>query len=354
MIPINKPTIVRKDLEQVLNCLITERIEEGELAHEFEKKLCALIGKRHGIAVNSFTSALHLTLLGLRIKKGDEIFIPAYSDISILNALHYIKASPILIDVEMDSYNMDFKKVKKKITPKTKAIILSHNFGIPADIDKFLELEIPVIEDCSYALGAEYHSENTNEKKYVGNFGLVSLFSFDTDGIITTGNGGMILTDSKELVQTIKGLKFNPRMFHEEYHLAFDYRMADISAALGLNQLKLLNKFIERRRELAFFYDNKFMKSKYKIYREITNRKNVYGKYTLLIESNIMRVIDFCRRNRMIVQRPIAFSVHRAFPDPDQYTNAEHLYRKLIQVPIYPALKKKEIETIAHNLLKVL
>jgi len=355
MIPINKPTIVRKDLEYVLSCLVTEKLEEGELTQEFEKKIAAKVGTKYSIAVNSFTSGLHLALLGLGIGKDDEIIIPAYADASILNALNYVGAIPVPVDVEMDSYNIDFKQAQKRVSSKTKAIILTHNFGIPADIEQFLTIDVTVIEDCSYAFGAEYHSELKKENKNVGSFGLVSIFSFDTDCIITTGNGGMILSNSRDLMSKIKKLKYNPSRKLQEYNISFDYRMADISSALGLSQLKIIDKFIERRRELANFYDNKFMKSKYKIYREITNRKNVYGKYTILVEGNIERIIDYCRRHKIIVKRPIEFPIYRALgKSPEEFPNSEHLYRKLLQIPIYPALKKKEVEIIANTLLKVL
>ena len=355
MIPVNKPTIVRKDLEYVLNCLITERLEEGELTREFEKKVAEIIGTRYSVAVNSFTSGLHLVLLGMEIDKNDEVIVPAYASVQILNALNYVGAKPVMVDVEMDSYNIDFNQIKKRITSKTKAIILTHNFGIPADIDKFFEFEIPIIEDCSYAFGAQYHSEIKPDKKMVGSFGFVSVLSFDTDCIITTGNGGMILSNSRDLINKIRKIKYNPLKNSQEYEITFDYRMADISAALGLSQLKIMNKFIERRRELANFYDNKFMKSKYKVHQEIVNRKNVYGKYTILVEGNLERIMEFCRHHKIITKRPVEFPIYKALgKSADEFPNAEHLYRKLLQIPIYPALKKKEVENIANTLLKVL
>ncbi len=355
MIPINKPTIVRKDLEYVLNCMVTEKLEEGALTKEFEAKIASIIETKYSVAVNSFTSALHLSLLALDIKNGDEVIIPAYADTSILNALNYVSAKPVLADIEMNSYNIAPESIKDKITAKTKAIIVNHNFGIPAAMDDIIKFNIPIIENCSYSFGAEYHSETLGANKKVGSFGVVSLFSFDTDTIITTGNGGMVLSNSKEIINRIKSLKYNPDKKDMEYRLNFDYRFADISAALGLSQIKLMKQFIERRRELAEFYNNKFLKSRYKIHKEITNRKNVYSKYTIMLEGNVDKVIDFCQRRKIKVKKPIEFPVYKALnADPNQFPHSEHLFRKLLQIPLYPSLKKKEIEEIATTILKVI
>lgn len=355
MIIINKPTIVRKDLENVLNCLITEKLEEGELTKEFEKSISEYIGVKYSVVVNSFTSALHLALMALEIKAGDEVIIPAYSDLPILNAINYLNAVPVLVDVDIYTYSIKKEEVVKKITSRTKAIIISHNFGVPADIEEFLDLQIPIIEDCSYSFGAEIIYEHENVKRKVGSFGLVSVFSFDTDGIITTGNGGAVCSNSKDIINKIKRLKFNPLNKVDEYQTSYDYRMPDICSALGLSQIKIIDKLINRRREIVEFYNNKFMKSKYKIHREISGKKGVYSKYTLLIESNIDKVIEFCRRHKVSVRRAIYNPVYRILnKDPDEYPNSEHLYRKLIQIPLYPTLKNKEIEQIAEVLLKVI
>ncbi len=355
MIPLNKPTIVRKDLEYVLNCLVTERLEEGELAKEFEKSIVSFIGAKYAAVTNSFTSAVHLALKSLDINENDEVIISAYADLPIVNAIKYLKAKPIPVDIEFDTYNLDVEKTEAKITSKTKAIILSNKFGIPAEIDKFLSLDVPIIEDCSYALGAEYNSEIKGKISRVGSFGLLSIFSFDTDTIITTGNGGMVLSNSRDLINKIKKLKFNPFKIPEKYSPTFDYRMPDIAAALGLSQMKNIKKFIERRIELANYYNERFMKSKYKIYKEDSNRKSVYSKYTLLVEGSLKKVIDFLRRHKIMSKRPIEMPALISLNlNEEEFPNAFHAYHKLIEIPIYPSLKKKEIEKIADTVLMVI
>ncbi len=356
MIAINKPTIVRKDLEYVLNCLITERLEEGQLAREFEKAIANLINVKYALAVNSFSSALHLALISLDIKPGDEIIISSYTSAFPINAINYVKAKPVLADIELKSYNIDFKQVEKLITSKTKAVILSYNFGIPADVDQFLNLNIPIIEDCSYALGAEYESsiEEKKENTKAGNFGIISLFSFDTDTIITTGNGGMLLSQKRDLILKAKNYKFNPFAGNEEYQLQYDYRMSDISAALGLSQIKIIEKLLERRKELAAYYNNRFKRSKYKTYKQIDNRKNIYCKYTILSEGSLEKTIDFLRKNKIDARKPVTCPAYKLLSmDENSFPNAQHCYNKLLEIPAYPSLKKKDAEKIADTLLKV-
>lgn len=354
MIPSYKPTIVRKDLEYVLNCLITEHLEEGQLTREFEKAVSHYLNIKHSMATNSFTSAMHLALLALDITLNDEIILSAYSNPETLNAINYIGAKPVLVDIEMDTYNLDFQLVQKKITKNTKVVILNHNFGIPAEIDNFLGLEIPLVEDCSFAFGAEYNSSVEKAIRLTGTFGLISVFSFDTNTIFTSGNGGMLLSNSRDLILKAKKFKFNPFNVTDDSTLQYDYRIADISAALGLSQLKIIKKLLERRLELANYYNERLNKTKYKIYKEITNRKNVYSKYTVLLEGNQEKTLKYLRQYKIDVQQPIINPIYKIFdPEGKEFPNAFHCYNKLIELPIYPSLKNKEIEKIVTTLLKI-
>ncbi len=355
MIAINKPTIVRKDLEYVLNCLITERLEEGELTKEFEKSIAYFVNVKYSLAVNSFTSGLHLALLSLDLNKDDEIILSAYSNSALLNAINYINGiKPVLVDVEMETYNLDFKQVEKKLTNKTKAIILSHNFGVPSDIDMFLSLNIPIIEDCSYALGAEYDSSIKKDTNKVGSFGLASVFSFDTDTIITTGNGGMLVSNTRDFILKAKQNKYNPFIESDEYQCQFDYRMPDISAALGLSQLKIMKKLLNRRVELSDYYNERLRRSKYKIYQSKEDRKNVNSKYILFLDGNLEKIISYLRKNKIDAKKPVCSPAFFQFHNNEvKFPNAFHCYNKLIEIPVYPSLKRKEIEQIANTLLKV-
>ncbi|MDD5065585.1 MAG: DegT/DnrJ/EryC1/StrS aminotransferase family protein [bacterium] len=354
MIPLNKPTIVRKDLEYVLNCLITERIEEGELTREFEKSICHFLNLKYSVATNSFSSSLHLALLALSLQPDDEIILSAYTPSYILNVFRYIQVKPVLADIDLSSYNMDIKQVEQKISGKTKAILLNHAFGLPADIDAFLNLNIPIIEDCSYAFGSEYTSAVMPELKLTGSFGIFSLFSFDTDTNITTGNGAMMVSNSRDLVLNAKKYKLNPLAEEKDMQIRYDYRISDISSALGLSQLKIVKKLIDRRVEIANYYSERFQRSKNKIIRVPENMKSVYSKYTLLLEGNLEKTIRFMRQNKVDADRPVPSPAYSVLdPEGREYPNAFQCYNKLIEIPVYPSLKKKEIERVANTFLKV-
>ncbi len=355
MIPINKPTIIRKDLEYVLNCMITERLEEGEFTKEFEKSITHFLNMKYALATNSYTAAVHLAFLSLNLQPDDEILISAYSEPAILNALHYINAKPILIDVELNSYNMDPKLAEQKITNKTKVIFLNHQFGVPADIDEFLNFNIPIVEDCSYALGSEYDSTLDTNNKLAGNFGILSLINFDTDSIITTGNGGMIVSNSRDHILAAKKFKYNPFMENETYLLQYDYRLPDIASALGLSQLKIIKKFIERRRELANYYNDRFKKANFKVPLAQENKKPVYAKYTILLEKNLDKTIKSLRQSKIDADKPIKSPIYKIFdPEGKEFPHAFQCHNKLIEIPLYPSLKRKEIEKIANTFLRVL
>lgn len=354
MIPVNKPTIVRKDLEYVLNCLITERLEEGELTKEFEKSVSHLINVKYALATGTFSSALHLGLLGLGIEPGDEIIISAYSPSSYINIFNYLQVKPVLVDIELDTYNIDIKQLEQKIGNRTKAIIIRHNFGIPANLDQILGFNIPIIEDCSYALGAEYSSSVNKDQTKIGSFGVISLFSFDTDTVITAGNGGMLVSNTRDFINKAKQYKYNPYNMNNEYEVQYDYRMPDISAALGLSQIKIIKKLLNRRLELAEYYNERLKRSKYKMFHNTETQKSIYSKYVLAIEGNLDKAVSYLRKNKIDSRKPI---LNPAFlmlqKDEKEYPNTTHCFHKLFEIPVYPSLKKKELELIANTLLRI-
>jgi len=266
-----------------------------------------------------------------------------------------MNVKPVPVDINMDTYNMDPRDVEKKVSNKIKAIVVDHNFGIPADIDQFLALNIPLIEDCSYALGAEYRSTIQKETLKTGSFGVVSVFSFDTDTLITTGNGGMLLSNTRDLISKAKENKYNPFMEKSDQDIQYDYRMADISAALGLSQLKIFKKLVSRRAEIADYYKERLRRSKYRVYQENENSTNVYSKYVLSLEGSLEKTISFLRKNKIDSKRPVdnPLFLHLG-DDSSKYPNASHCYNKLIEIPVYPSLRKRDIEQIANTLLKVL
>lgn len=185
MILHSKPTIDNRDIEEVKKVLKSGMIAQSKKVEEFEKNFSSYLKVKDSVVTSSGTSALHLSLIALNVKENDEVIIPAYCCSAILNSILYIRANPVLVDVNLDDFNISFKDVRKKLNKKTKAIILPHLFGQPADLQEIKNIDVPVIEDIAQSLGANY-----NNKK-VGSFGTLSVCSFYATKVITCGEGGI-------------------------------------------------------------------------------------------------------------------------------------------------------------------
>src|SRR3989338_11463137 len=184
MIEHSKPTIGKEEQKSIVDVIKTNYLAEGKTVKEFEKELSNYIGTSGGIATSTGTLALHLALMSLDVKENDEIIAPSYVCRSVLNAILYCGAKPVLCDVDKEDYNISFEDAKRKLTKRTKAIIVSHMFGCPAEIDKFRRLGIYIIEDCAHSIGAKYKGRK------VGSWGDLAIFSFEGTKYIVTGEGG--------------------------------------------------------------------------------------------------------------------------------------------------------------------
>jgi len=233
-IPHSKPFVSDEDSEIVKSQINSSMHAPGEKTKELEEKMCKLLNVKYAKATNSGTAAIHLALLALDIKKDDEVIIPSYVCQSVMNAIKYTGATPILVDINPDfvekGCNISEQTIKQSLTEKTKAIIVPHMFGIPANIDGIKKLaekhNTKVIEDCALSLGAKYKG------KPVGSFGYISIFSFYATKMLSTGHGGMITTNSKNLFNKIEDLlQYDKR---ETYKVAYNYGLTDIQAALGI------------------------------------------------------------------------------------------------------------------------
>ena len=266
MIPIAKPYLTVDEAQAAYDTILSGWITQGPKVQEFEEKFAYYVGTKYAVAVSNCTTALHLSMIISGITEGDEVICPSMSYIATANSIKYVGGIPVFAEVN-ENYNLDVVDVEKKITKKTKAILLVHQMGMPADIDAFKSLckkyKLRLIEDAACAIGSEYKGQK------IGSHSDLVCFSFHPRKVISTGDGGMITTNIEDYFNRLKllrqhGMSINDRIRHEskkliteEYlELGYNYRMTDIQAAVGIKQLEKLNWIINERRKIASNYIN--------------------------------------------------------------------------------------------------
>ena len=241
-IPVNEPAISKNALKYVTDCIKTGWVSSsGKYLKDFEEKFAKFLGVKHAITTTNGTTALHLAILALGIKKGVEVILPSHTMMSSAAAIVYTGATPVLVDVERDSWNMDVSQIEEKISKRTKAIMPVHIYGHPVDMDPIIALakkyHLYIIEDAAESTGAEY------KRKLTGTLGDIGCFSFYANKIITTGEGGMMVTNNDKIAnhaRLLKDMAHSPqkRFLHKE--IGFNFRMTNLQAALGVAQLEEL------------------------------------------------------------------------------------------------------------------
>ena len=287
-IPVNRPKVFSNDIKSVVKVLRENWISgDGPYVKKFEENFAKFHKKKYAISVSNGTAALEVALKSLNLKKGSEIIIPAFSIISTALCVVKNNLKPILVDVDLDTWNMNPEEILKKINSKTKAIIITHIYGFPVDMSRVLKIakrkKIFIIEDAAEVIGQRY------KNRLCGSFGDVSTFSFYANKHITTGEGGMILTNSKTIFDKSKSLRNlcfgsgNNRFNHED--IGWNYRLSSLQAAMGISQLKKINYLVKRKREIGKLYysylkHNKFIKIQD---QSIKYAKNIYWVFGVLI-----------------------------------------------------------------------
>jgi perosamine synthetase len=257
-IPLSAPDITEADIEAVVGVLQTPRLSIGPKMLEFEESIAKFVGVPYGIAVSSGTAGLHLCLRALGISEGDEVILPSFTFIAAGNAILYERARPVFVDIDPISLNLDPAKIEAAITPRTRAILVVHTFGWPAEMDSILDIArrhgLRVIEDACEALGAQYRGRN------VGAIGDLGVFAFYPNKPITTGEGGMVVTRDAALAETIRSLRNQGRRpgdgWKEHSLLGYNYRLSEIACALGAAQMQRLVTILSRREAVAGMYGN--------------------------------------------------------------------------------------------------
>ncbi len=346
----SEPYIGKEELENVSEALRTGWISSnGHFIKDFESAFSKYIGTKHGVAVYNGTVAIHLALVALGVKKGDEVILPSLTSIACANAIAYTGAKPVFADSDREYWCVSPEDIKKRISKRTKAIMVVHIYGHPCDMDPIMEIAdekgIPVVEDCAEAHGGEYKGRK------VGSFGAINCFSFYGNKIITTGEGGMCLTDDDELAERMMILKnqgTKPEFRNKYYYdmVGFNYRMTNVQAAIGLAQMDKLDYLIKQKRRIAAEYNSRF-----KANNDVTTApempwaKNVYWYYSILVRKGLRDRTMQTLEKQGIESRPFFYPIHMLphFKTGVKLKNAELLGFAGINLPSGPQLTSHDI-----------
>lgn len=352
MIPVYKPTLLGNEKKYVNDCLETTWISsKGKYIEQFEDSFKTYIGVSYASAVSNGTVALHLALLALGIGKDDEVIVPTLTYIASVNSISYVGAIPVFVDSLNTSWQIDPNDVRKKITSRSKAIIVVHLYGHPCEMDEILKIakehNLFVVEDCAEAIGSRYNN------KLVGNFGDISTFSFFGNKTITTGEGGMVITNNKTLHERVVHLKGQGLAKYREYWhdvVGYNYRMTNICAAIGLAQLERIDEIIYQKRKIAQSYSEQLNNLPLIFHQEDKKCFHSYWMNTILVNNIDDR--DKLRSflaEKNVETRPIFYPIHTMPMYSLEYNNfpiAEDIGWRGINLPSFPDLTIKEIEYI--------
>jgi perosamine synthetase len=368
MIPVNEPLLNGHEVKYLLECIATGWISsEGPFVGQFEERFAERVERKRGIAVCNGTAALDAAVAALGIGPGDEVILPAFTIISCMAQIVRSGGRPVLVDSEPASWNMDVSQIASKITPRTKAIMAVHIYGLPVDMDPLLELAerhgLKVIEDAAEAHG-QYH-----KGRPCGSFGDISTFSFYPNKHITTGEGGMIVTDRDDLAERCRSLRnlcfqSQKRFVHEE--LGWNLRMTNLQAGIGLAQLERLNEFVARKRHMGRRYTELFadIPGLQLPLAQVDYADNIYWVYGLVLKDEVtFDAEEAARRLKVhgIGTRPFFWPMHEqpvlrklGLFSGETYPVAERLARRGFYVPSGLALTDSQMERVAEALYEVM
>lgn len=359
-----RPYFDQAELNEVKEVLDSGWVSQGPKVKEFEQKIAAFLGIEYAVAVTNCTSALHISLLAIGVKKNDEVIVSDFTFPATGHSVVYCGATPIFNDINLKTYNIDVYSIEENITSKTKAVVPVHTFGQPADMDTILkiakEYNLKVIEDAACALGAKYRG------KYAGTFGDVGCFSFHARKGITTGEGGMVITNNKDLAEKIRHLsvfgmttawdreKSDKIIIPEFNEIGYNYKMSDITAAIGVAQLRKLNTIIKRRADLAKYWSEKLEEISY-IEPPYCDRysEHVYQSYVALVNKGINRnkLIKKLADRRIQTQiGTYASHIQPVYHSRQICPNSLDVYNRSIALPLYYTLKEEDIDVIISHL----
>ncbi|MDE5780352.1 MAG: UDP-4-amino-4,6-dideoxy-N-acetyl-beta-L-altrosamine transaminase [Lachnospiraceae bacterium] len=367
-IPYGKQNIDEDDINAVVEVLKSDYVTTGPKVSEFEKKVADYCGAEYAVAIANGTAALHAACMAAGIGPGDEVITTPITFVASSNCVLYCGGTPVFADIDPHTYNIDPEDIERKITPKTKAVIAVHLTGQPCDMERIHAIakkyNLLVIEDAAHALGAEYKGHK------IGSISDMTTFSFHPVKHITTGEGGMILTNNKDLYEKLllartHGITKNQDVmercdggwYYEQQSLGYNYRITDIQCALGISQMNKLDRFVEERRKIAGIYDEAFKncpqitvpyqmdecKNSYHLYViQVKNRKEVFDK---MREAGIGVIVHYIPVYTQPYYRNNGY-------DSVICKNAERYYESALSLPIYPGLTEDEQQYVIDKVME--
>jgi perosamine synthetase len=358
-ISVASPVIGETEKRYVADCLDSSWISSiGKYLSRFEEAFAEFCEVKHAITTNNGTTALHLALVALGIGPGDEVIVPTLTFVATANAVRYCGATPVFVDCDEETLNIDVRVIESKITARTRAIIPVHLYGHPADMDPILELakkyNFHVIEDAAEAHGAKYRGRT------VGSIGTCASFSFYGNKIVTTGEGGMVTTDDDELAAKLRlyrgqGMDPNRRYWHPV--IGYNYRMTNIAAAIGCAQLERVGEALAHRKRLAAWYSSELSQIPglvlpvQKDYAE-----HVYWMFTVLLPECTAETRDLVRElleSRGVETRPVFYPMHLLPPyeeDSGRYPKATQISTRGLNLPTHELLTQADVAYISEQL----
>lgn len=356
--PIAKPYITNKEISYVNEVLRSGILSLGPKYKKFENKFAKYVGSKYACAVSSGTAGLHLALIAAGIKKNDEVITSPFSFIASSNSILYLGAKPVFIDVEKNSYNMDASLIEKKINKHTKAILVVHIFGQASNMEKINRIakkhNLFIIEDACESLGARY------KKKMVGNFGKAGVFAFYPNKQITTGEGGMIVTNSKKVYALCDSLRnqgrSNNMQWLDHQRLGYNYRMDEMSAAVGIAQIEKIDFMLKERTKIKQHYEKYLDTDLLELPKTMPNNHHTWFVYVPIIKNKKINrdklIAELYKKS--ISTKPYLPSIHlfSFYKKKFGYKNgdfpvSEHISRYSLALPFYIGLKKNDIEYIS-------
>jgi perosamine synthetase len=375
IIPISLPSMGQEEWEALKEPVFSGWITQGPKVKQMEEMFAKRHQVKHALAVSNCTTALHIALVALGVKEGDEVLVPAFTWVSTANAVMYCNATPVFVDVDPVTFNIDVNKIKEKITPKTKAIIPVHLFGLCADVDAIKQIapELKIVEDGACAAGAALNG------KQAGSLGDIGCFSLHPRKSVTTGEGGILTTNDDALAEKLNMLRNHGASISEEQRhkgpkpyilpefdmVGYNYRMTDLQGAIGVVQVGKLDQFINERNEWASYYENELSKIDWiRTPKYDSKFKHGWQSYVLFIDeskSPMKRndLMEYLQQNG-VSTRPGTHAVHmlgfykRTFNiEPKDFPGAYASNEFSMSIPLHNKMIKEDYEYIVHLLKKI-